>query len=295
MLEDLFKMVKDRFNEEQKDEADSSAPEIPKDLLFKCPRCQNVFYMDEFEKRKKTCPVCNYHARLSANERLDITVDKDSFKPFDENMVSLNPIGFPDYEKKIKSMQESTGLKDAVVTGECTIRGYRAVIGIMDSNFMMASMGSVVGEKITRAFEYATEHKLPVILFTASGGARMQEGIISLMQMAKTSGAVKRHSDAGGLYITVLTDPTTGGVTASFASLGDIILAEPKVLVGFAGRRVIQDTIKQKLPDDFQTAEFLLESGFVDAIADRRSMRKTLSNILRLHNYKKIGADWQHG
>ena len=192
-------------------------------------------------------------------------------------------------------MQESTGLKDAVVTGECTIRGYRAVIGIMDSNFMMASMGSVVGEKITRAFEYATEHKLPVILFTASGGARMQEGIISLMQMAKTSGAVKHHSDAGGLYITVLTDPTTGGVTASFASLGDIILAEPKVLVGFAGRRVIQDTIKQKLPDDFQTAEFLLESGFVDAIADRRSMRKTLSNILRLHNYKKIGADWQHG
>lgn len=295
MLEDLFKMVKDRFNEEQKEEADSSALEIPKDLLFKCPRCQNVFYMDEFEKRKKICPVCNYHARLSAKERLDITVDKDSFKPFDENMVSLNPIGFPDYEKKIKSMQESTGLKDAVVTGECTIRGYRAVIGIMDSNFMMASMGSVVGEKITRAFEYATEHKLPVILFTASGGARMQEGIISLMQMAKTSGAVKRHSDAGGLYITVLTDPTTGGVTASFASLGDIILAEPKVLVGFAGRRVIQDTIKQKLPDDFQTAEFLLESGFVDAIADRRSMRKTLSNILRLHNYKKIGADWQHG
>ena len=295
MLEDLFKMVKDRFNEEQKEEADSSALEIPKDLLFKCPRCQNVFYMDEFEKRKKTCPGCNYHARLSAKERLDITVDKDSFKPFDENMVSLNPIGFPDYEKKIKGMQESTGLKDAVVTGECTIRGYRAVIGIMDSNFMMASMGSVVGEKITRAFEYATEHKLPVILFTASGGARMQEGIISLMQMAKTSGAVKRHSDAGGLYITVLTDPTTGGVTASFASLGDIILAEPKVLVGFAGRRVIQDTIKQKLPDDFQTAEFLLESGFVDAIADRRSMRKTLSNILRLHNYKKIGADWQHG
>ena len=192
-------------------------------------------------------------------------------------------------------MQEATGLNDAVVTGECTIRGYRAVIGIMDSNFMMASMGSVVGEKITRAFEYATEHKLPVIMFTASGGARMQEGIISLMQMAKTSGAVKRHSDAGGLYITVLTDPTTGGVTASFASLGDIILAEPKVLVGFAGRRVIQDTIKQKLPDDFQTAEFLLESGFVDAIADRRSMRKTLSNILRLHNYKKIGANWQHG
>lgn len=295
MLEDLFKMVKDRFNDEKEEQSQAKAPEIPKDLLFKCPRCQSVFYMDEFEKRKKTCPTCNYHARLSAKERLEITADKDSFKPFDENMTSLNPISFPDYEKKIKGMQEATGLNDAVVTGECTIRGYRAVIGIMDSNFMMASMGSVVGEKITRAFEYATEHKLPVILFTASGGARMQEGIISLMQMAKTSGAVKRHSDAGGLYITVLTDPTTGGVTASFASLGDIILAEPKVLVGFAGRRVIQDTIKQKLPDDFQTAEFLLESGFVDAIADRRSMRKTLSNILRLHNYKKIGANWQHG
>ena len=295
MLEDLFKMVKDRFNDEKEEQSQAKAPEIPKDLLFKCPRCQSVFYMDEFEKRKKTCPTCNYHARLSAKERLEITADKDSFKPFDENMTSLNPISFPDYEKKIKGMQEATGLNDAVVTGECTIRGYRAVIGIMDSNFMMASMGSVVGEKITRAFEYATEHKLPVILFTASGGARMQEGIISLMQMAKTSGAVKRHSDAGGLYITVLTDPTTGGVTASFASLGDIILAEPKVLVGFAGRRVIQDTIKQKLPDDFQTAEFLLESGFVDAIADRRSMRKTLSNILGLHNYKKIGANWQHG
>ena len=295
MLEDLFKMVKDRFNDEKEEQSQAKAPEMPKDLLFKCPRCQSVFYMDEFEKRKKTCPTCNYHARLSAKERLEITADKDSFKPFDENMTSLNPISFPDYEKKIKGMQEATGLNDAVVTGECTIRGYRAVIGIMDSNFMMASMGSVVGEKITRAFEYATEHKLPVILFTASGGARMQEGIISLMQMAKTSGAVKRHSDAGGLYITVLTDPTTGGVTASFASLGDIILAEPKVLVGFAGRRVIQDTIKQKLPDDFQTAEFLLESGFVDAIADRRSMRKTLSNILRLHNYKKIGANWQHG
>lgn len=295
MLEDLFKMVKDRFNDEKGEQPQAKAPEIPKDLLFKCPRCQSVFYMDEFEKRKKTCPTCNYHARLSAKERLEITADKDSFKPFDEDMTSLNPISFPDYEKKIKGMQEATGLKDAVVTGECTIRGYRAVIGIMDSNFMMASMGSVVGEKITRAFEYATEHKLPVILFTASGGARMQEGIISLMQMAKTSGAVKRHSEAGGLYITVLTDPTTGGVTASFASLGDIILAEPKVLVGFAGRRVIQDTIKQKLPDDFQTAEFLLESGFVDAIADRRSMRKTLSNILRLHNYKKIGANWQHG
>ncbi len=296
MLEDLFKTVKDRFNAENAGQEQAKTPEIPKDLLFKCPRCQSVFYMDEFEKRRKTCPTCNYHARLSWRERLEITADKDSFVQFDENMTSQNPIGFPDYDKKIKSLQEKNGIKDAIVTGVCTIRGYRAVLGIMDSNFMMASMGSVVGEKIARAFEYATENKLPVILFTASGGARMQEGIISLMQMAKTSGAAKRHSDAGGLYITVLTDPTTGGVTASFASLGDIILAEPKVLVGFAGRRVIQDTIKQKLPDDFQTAEFLLESGFVDAIVDRKSMRKSLSNILRLHNYKKVDAvAWQHG
>ena len=210
-------------------------------------------------------------------------------------MNSLNPIGFPEYEKKIKILQEANDINDAIATGICTIRGYKTVIGIMDSNFMMASMGSVVGEKITRAFEYATENKLPVILFTASGGARMQEGIISLMQMAKTSGAVKRHSDAGGLYITVMTDPTTGGVTASFASLGDIILAEPKVLIGFAGRRVIQDTIKQKLPDDFQSAEFLQQSGFVDAIVERKAMRKALSNILRLHNYKKQSNNWQHG
>ena len=295
MLEDLFKMVRDRFNDDKTEDTKQESPEIPKDLLFKCPRCQSVFYMDEFEKRRKTCPVCNYHARLTWRERLEITADKDSFEPFDAEMNSKNPIGFPEYENKIKELQDKNGINDAVVTGVCTIRGYRAVLGIMDSNFMMASMGSVVGEKITRAFEYATEHKLPVILFTASGGARMQQGIISLMQMAKTSGAVKRHSDAGGLYITVLTDPTTGGVTASFASLGDIILAEPKILVGFAGRRVIQGTIKQKLPDDFQTAEFLLENGFVDAIVERKAMRKSLSNILRLHNYKKVVDMWQHG
>ena len=295
MLEDLFKMVKDRFNEEQKEEADSSALEIPKDLLFKCPRCQNVFYMDEFEKRKKTCPVCNYHARLSAKERLDITVDKDSFKPFDENMVSLNPIGFPDYEKKIKSMQESTGLKDAVVTGECTIRGYRAVIGIMDSNFMMASMGEVVGEKITRAIERATKENLPVILFACSGGARMQEGIVSLMQMAKTAAALKRHSEKGLLYVSVLTDPTTGGVTASFAMLGDIILAEPNALIGFAGPRVIEQTIGKKLPKGFQRSEFLLEHGFVDRIVERSEMKSVLARILHMHDRTKEKTEESKG
>lgn len=167
-------------------------------------------------------------------------------------------------------MREKTGLKDAVITGKAAIRGEKIVIIVMDSNYMMASMGSVVGEKITRAIEYATSNKLPVIAFTASGGARMQEGIVSLMQMAKTSGAVARHNQAGLLYIAVMTDPTTGGVTASFASLGDIIIAEPKVLIGFAGRRVIEGTIKQKLPDDFQSAEFMLENGFVDMIVERR-------------------------
>ena len=186
-----------------------------------------------------------------------------------------------------RSSQTQTGMRDAVITGECTIKGSRTVLIIMDSHFMMASMGSVVGEKITRAFETATEKGLPVVAFTASGGARMQEGILSLMQMAKTSGAVARHSEAGLLYLTVMTDPTTGGVTASFASLGDIILAEPKVLIGFAGRRVIEGTIRQRLPDNFQLAEFVQEKGFVDMIVERRTMRSTLSHLLKLHGYER--------
>lgn len=289
MLEDLFKVVKERFNDDKSDKNKNEKADvaIPKDLLFKCPRCGNVMYMEDFEKNRKVCMNCGYHARLTWQERIKLTADKDTFKEFDKDMQSLNPIDFPEYEEKIAALQKKCGTKEAIVTGECLIHGYRAVIGIMDSNFMMASMGSVVGEKITRAFEYATEHKLPVILFTASGGARMQEGIVSLMQMAKTSGAVARHSQAGQLYITVMTDPTTGGVTASFASLGDIIIAEPKVLIGFAGRRVIQGTIKQQLPDDFQSAEFLQEHGFVDMIVDRMNMRKRLARILKIHNYTK--------
>ncbi len=287
-FEDLFKVVKERFGTElTPNTAAEHEVEIPEDLLFKCPRCTNVIYNDEFERAMKVCPKCGYHARLTWKERLDLTADKGSFVEFDEGMHSLNPIGFPKYEEKVERLADQVGMKDAIKTGECTIRGYRCVIGIMDSHFMMASMGSVVGEKIARAFEYATEHSLPVVMFTASGGARMQEGIISLMQMAKTSGAVKRHSDAGGLYITVMTDPTTGGVTASFASLGDVILAEPKVLIGFAGRRVIQDTIRQRLPDDFQSAEFLQECGFVDMIVERGMMRKRVSNILKLHGFPK--------
>ncbi len=286
-LEDLFKVVKDRFKEDKKDEKSSGGVEIPKDLLFKCPRCDAVAYRDDFEKNRQVCASCGYHARISYRDRLEMTVDKGSFTEFDAGMTSLDPISFPGYPEKIAELQEKCGMKEAVVTGTCTIRGYRIVIGIMDSGFMMASMGSVVGEKITRAFEYATANRLPVILFTASGGARMQEGIVSLMQMAKTSGAIARHSEAGQLYVTVMTDPTTGGVTASFASLGDIIIAEPKVLIGFAGRRVIQDTIRQQLPDDFQSAEFMLENGFVDMIVERKNMRSVLSRILRMHNYTK--------
>ncbi|WP_443964551.1 acetyl-CoA carboxylase, carboxyltransferase subunit beta [Ruminococcus sp.] len=260
---------------------------MPKGLLFKCPRCRNVTFMEEFQANGKVCPHCNYHSRLTARERLDITVDKGSFEEFDKDMISKNPIDFPDYEAKQQALREKTGLKDAVLTGKATIRGEEIVIIVMDSNYMMASMGSVVGEKITRAIEFATANKLPVIAFTASGGARMQEGIVSLMQMAKTSGAVARHNEAGLLYIAVMTDPTTGGVTASFASLGDIIIAEPKVLIGFAGRRVIEGTIKQKLPDDFQSAEFMLENGFVDMIVERKKMRRVLAHILRLHKPAK--------
>ena len=305
-LEDLFNVVKTRLNVpsapsegEDKDKGDRSdkadtAVKVPVNIAFKCPRCLNMVMTDELEKNLRVCPECGYHARMAAPDRIRLIADKESFREFDADMKSLNPIDFPDYEAKQQKLRESTGLKDAVVTGECTIRGEKCVLGVMDSRYMMASMGSVVGEKITRAFEYATENRLPVIMFTASGGARMQEGIVSLMQMAKTSGAVARHSDAGLLYITVLTDPTTGGVTASFASLGDIIIAEPKVLVGFAGRRVIEGTIKQRLPDDFQSAEFMLEHGFADMIVERKAMRRTIAHILKLHpmrDYYKGGNE----
>lgn len=290
MLEDLFKVVTTRFNgnnEKSDGNKSNNNSKIPDHMLFKCPRCRNVIFEDDYKAVNKVCQNCGYHGRLNAAERISLTVDKNSFKELDDGMTSSNPIDFPDYEEKQNSLRDKTGLNDAVITGEATIRGIPVVIGVMDTRYMMASMGSVVGEKITRAIETATEKKKPVILFTASGGARMQEGIVSLMQMAKTSGAVSKHSEAGQLYISVLTDPTTGGVTASFASLGDIIIAEPKALVGFAGRRVIEGTIKQRLPDDFQLAEFLLEKGFVDMIVERKKMRSVLSHIMKLHGYKK--------
>lgn len=276
MFEDFFNVVKKRFNDNGDEDEKAT---------FKCPRCQTNILLERYEELHRVCPNCNYHGRLSAKERIEITVDRDSFKELNAGMISGNPINFPEYSKKQAELREKTGLEDSVVTGTATIKGSPAVVGVMDSRYMMGSMGSVAGEKIARAFEYATENSMPVIMFTASGGARMQEGIVSLMQMAKTAGAVKLHSDNGGLYITVMTDPTTGGVTASFASLGDIIIAEPKVLIGFAGRRVIEGTIKQKLPDDFQLAEFQHEKGFVDMIVERRKMRSTLSHLLKLHGY----------
>lgn len=288
-MNNIFNVVSKRFNSGS-DSADNSSnikSKIPDDLFFKCPRCRNVIPRDAYKDVNMVCPNCNYHGRLTAQQRISITVDKGSFKEFDGNMLSKNPIDFPDYDDKQDVLREKTGLKDAVITGTAKIRGIPVVLGVMDTRYMMASMGSVVGEKITRAIEYATKNKMPVIMFTASGGARMQEGIVSLMQMAKTSAAVAKHNEEGGLYITVLTDPTTGGVTASFASLGDIIIAEPKALVGFAGRRVIEGTIKQRLPDDFQLAEFLLEKGFVDMIVERRRMRSVLSHVMKLHGFKK--------
>lgn len=275
---------KDKDNKEVEKTVEKPKEEIPEDSV-KCKGCGNILEKKSLGQLK-ICPKCAKLFRMNAKDRVKYIADDGSFEEFDINMEAKNPLNFPGYDAKIKSLQEKTGLKDAVKTGKCTVGGYPCVIAVMDSGFQMGSMGSVVGEKITRAFEYATENKLPIIVFTCSGGARMQEGIVSLMQMAKVSAACARHSAAGQLYITVLTDPTTGGVTASFAMLGDIILSEPKTLIGFAGRRVIEQTIKQKLPDEFQTSEFLLEHGFVDAIVERERLPETLKTILKLHSKK---------
>lgn len=262
--------------------AQQNEPFVPNGAFEKCVNCKQVIYQ-KLLGELKICPKCGYLHRLDCRVRIDSVVDSGTFVEFDENMVSKNPIQFEGYEKKIEFEQQKTGLKDAVMTGVGEIEGCMTCVGAMDSSFMMGSMGSVVGEKITRLFEHAVENRLPVVLFTCSGGARMQETIISLMQMAKVSCAVKRHSDAGLLYVTVLTDPTTGGVTASFAMQGDIILAEPKALIGFAGRRVIEETLKEQLPEDFQSSEFLKECGFVDAIVKREDMKNTLGTILKIH------------
>lgn len=253
-----------------------------------CKKCNQELHIELLKKNDWLCPFCGYHFPMNPRDRINSLLDPGSFVEYNKTLTSRNPISFPGYIEKYQKAQEQTGEVDAVVTGEGCINNHPVVICVMNSFFMMGSMGSVVGEKITLAIEKATEKELPLIIFTASGGARMQEGIVSLMQMAKTSAALKRFSDKGLLYITVLTHPTTGGVSASFAMLGDIILGEPEALVGFAGRRVIEQTIRQKLPDTFQKTEFLLEKGFVDNIIPRKNLKKALTNILSIHEFNEI-------
>ena len=262
----------------------SERPEVPEGLLKKCNKCGAAILTEEVKSAGYICPKCQGYFRVHAYERIRMTVDEDSFEEWEKDMEFVNPLEFKGYEEKVKSLKEKTGLSEAVVTGKASIEGNPAVIAVCDGRFLMASMGQVVGEKITRAVERATKEQLPVIIFACSGGARMQEGIVSLMQMAKTAAALKRHSDAGLLYVSVLTDPTTGGVTASFAMLGDVILAEPKALIGFAGPRVIEQTIGEKLPKGFQRSEFLLEHGFIDRIVERKETRTVLGNILQMHH-----------
>lgn len=262
----------------------SERPEVPEGLLKKCNKCGAAILTEEVKSAGYICPKCQGYFRVHAYERIRMTVDEDSFEEWEKDMEFVNPLEFKGYEEKVKSLKEKTGLSEAVVTGKASIEGNPAVIAVCDGRFLMASMGQVVGEKITRAVERATKEQLPVIIFACSGGARMQEGIVSLMQMAKTAAVLKQHSDAGLLYVSVLTDPTTGGVTASFAMLGDVILAEPKALIGFAGPRVIEQTIGEKLPKGFQRSEFLLEHGFIDRIVERKEMRTVLGNILQMHH-----------
>ena len=262
----------------------SRKKEIPGDLWMKCPDCKGMIFKKEVEDRKKVCPECQYHFTITPQERLDLMVDPGTFTEMWADLASVDALKFEgdvSYKKKLAAAEKETGQKDACVVGTGKVSDREAVVGMTDSRFIMGSMGSVLGEKVTRAFELATEKKLPVIFVSGSGGgARMFEGCLSLMQMAKTSAAIARHSEAGGLFISILTNPTMGGVMASFAALGDVILAEPKALIGFAGPRVIEQTIKQELPKGFQTSEFLLQHGFIDMIVDRRKMKDELTRLL---------------
>lgn len=278
-IRDLFKKNKPNKNITITREQHS----VPEGIMTKCPECNHVMLTKDLQKNKKVCPNCQYHHKMTAKERIDDFLDEGSFQSIDDHLQTVNPLNFPGYIEKVTSDMQKTGLNEAVLTGVGELEGRQVVVAVMDSFFRMGSMGSVVGEKITRAIEKATELSAPFIVFTASGGARMQEGVISLMQMAKTSVALERHGAKENLFISIMTHPTTGGVSASFASLGDINLAEPKALIGFAGRRVIEQTVREKLPNDFQTAEFLLEHGQLDAVVSRHEMRKTVSTIVKLH------------
>lgn len=279
-------MLKDLFRKQRKYAtipSEQAKKEIPEGIMEKCPKCGTICIAKELEKNLKVCNSCGYHFSLSAPERIASLIDEERFFPFDEDLRSVDPLEFPGYVKKIEQDIKKTNMNEAIMTGEGTIGGFPVILGVMDSRFRMGSMGSVVGEKITRAAEQAVKKKYPFILFSASGGARMQEGALSLMQMAKTTAALERMNREKVLFISVLTNPTTGGVSASFSSLGDINIAEPGALIGFAGRRVIEQTVRQKLPDDFQTAEFLLKRGQLDQVVPRLELRDTLIKILAFH------------
>lgn len=283
---DLFAFVKPKNELETFPNAKQNVPFVPEEMWTKCPKCNTMLLTTDMEENLNVCTKCNHHSRLSAKQRIKLLADENTFQEHDAQLESTNILDFPGYDAKLAKAKQKAN--ESVICGECLMDGIKTVLCVMDADFMMGSMGTATGEKITRAFEYATDNELPIIICTVSGGARMQEGILSLMQMAKTSGAVKRHSDAGLLYITVLTDPTTGGVTASFAMEGDIILAEPDTLVAFAGPRVIEQTMRQKLPKDFQTSEFVMQKGFIDAVVNRQSLKPTIVKLLKMHGYGEV-------
>jgi len=263
--------------------SDKAKRDIPEGLMTKCSKCGAILVTKELEKNAKVCTGCGHHFRLSALERIQCTLDDGVIVEYDSDMISLDPLDFPGYKEKLAKSTEVSGMKDAIITGEGTIGGFPAVVGIISFDFFQGTLGSVVGEKITRAIEKAIEKQYPLILFSTSGGARMQESILSLMQMAKTSAALKKLDSQGGLFISVITDPTYGGVSASFAMLGDVIIAEPGAAFGFAGRIVIEQTIRQKLPDNFQTSEFNLKHGQLDQVVHRKDIKATLTKLLDLH------------
>ena len=279
----IIDKVKKLNGEDTKRVKNEKAADMMIGKWVKCDSCKEIIYKEDLHKNLSVCPNCGKHFRLSARRRIKQIADEGTFEEIGADILTKDPLKFDGYLKKVELLKEKTKIEEAVKCGICEIEGEKAVLGVMDGNFLMGSMGSAVGERITLAIETAIEKELPLIMFCVSGGARMQEGIVSLMQMAKTSSAIAKLNQAKNLYISVLTDPTTGGVTASFASLGDIILAEPKALIGFAGPRVIEQTIKQKLPEGFQSSEFLLEHGFIDKIVERKEMKSTLAKLIRMH------------